>query len=650
MFSRVRYLAVVCFLVSFTLAGPLSAANQSWDPGLSNGAAIGGAGTWNSSLANWYNGTSDAVWGGSGNNAVLGGSSGGAVTLSSLSINNLTCNTTGYTISPASQTLTLGGGVVTMNNGASLTISSSIGGSAGLTLNGTGCNLTLGSNEGLSGTVTVNGGTLTLSGPGSGSYGMFPNAGYTNINSGGAINCTAYNLLANGAGHGYAINVNSGGALTITNGNETGSSNLVLNGGTLAAGNWAGGTYGSFAVNNTNFFLVTANSTVAIGGVSFNSSGSTVAAIDVVRGATLTYSGALTNSNNGAVNYLAKAGGGTIVLTNNNTYTGTTLVGAGTLSLTGNAAIGSTPLIGVGQGATLDVSTLNSNLFTLGTAQTLVAGRIGTPGTDINGNIASSGTIDSLGTTTVSGSVTLNGGYVVPDLSSTTSVNNIVTPALTLNNTTNITPAFIVNGAVPVVTSTAPIAGSGTLALGAPLGGGLANWRGSPTGSLIVGTNGSGATVISASYSGLLPAALTCTGTVSTTTYTWNVNSTANWLNGGSADKFYQGDSVTFPAAMSGTVSIASNVYPSSINFTNTGSFYITGGGAISGPASVQMSGTGTVYFGGNNTNNNNTYWGGTTINHGTIQVGNGSGHRRNEREPQCPRHRTDHHQQRQPR
>ncbi len=620
MFSRVRCLAVACFLVSFTLAGPLSAATSLWwDPLATGGTNGGGAGTWNT--ASWYNGSSDAGWV-SGDNAIFGGSAGGAVALNgAITATNLTFNTTGYTISPNSQTLTLSGGVVQMN-APSATISSKIAGSAGLTLNGSGnLALTPATVETISGTTYVNGGTLTLNSANSGGSGVLASSTFININSGGVLPVTGFNGIANGAGAGNYINVNPGGLLNGV-GNQTCSGFIVLNGGTLASGSGQ-----QLEVEAANYIQATANSTIAANSndIWLQESGGSYSCINVASGATLTYLAPLTNGGN--TSYLTKTGGGSLVFNGAaNTYTGTTLVGAGTLSLQGAATIASTPLIGVAQGATLDVSGLTST-FTLGSAQTLVAGRIATwptaaspiTGTDINGNISSSGTIDSLGTTTVSGSVTLNGGYVAPDLSSA-SVGNIVTPALTITGTTTITPAFISNGTFPVVTSTAAIAGTGTMTLGNPIQG-LANWRGglSATSSLNIGAN-----AVSVTYSGLTPASLTWSPT-SSNPYAWNVVSTGNWKNntsGGTQDVFYHGDAVTFPASTSGTVSIAGNVYPSSITFQNTGTFYINGAGAISGPASVTMNGTGTVVFAGNNTNNNNTFWGGTTINSGQVWLG----------------------------
>ncbi len=64
------------------------AANLNWDPGLTNGATGGGAGTWDANdLANWFNGAADQQWTDISplgtDTAIFGGSTGGAVSITS---------------------------------------------------------------------------------------------------------------------------------------------------------------------------------------------------------------------------------------------------------------------------------------------------------------------------------------------------------------------------------------------------------------------------------------------------------------------------------------------------------------------------------------------------------------------------------------
>src|SRR5205085_151533 len=102
----------------------------------------------------------------------------------------------------------------------------------------------------------------------------------------------------------------------------------------------------------------------------------------------------------------------------------------------------------------------------------------------------------------------------------------------------------------------------------------------------------------------------------------WDVQTTTNWLNGATPDKFFVGDAVTFDDTASAfTVAVQSNsVAPSSVTFNNSANTYTVTGSAISGAGSLVKNGTGTVVIA-----NDNTYSGGTTINAGTIQVGDGS-------------------------
>src|SRR5580704_11937573 len=75
---------------SFLLAtGPLAALAQTtlnWDPGLSGGSGEGGAGTWNLTTANWFNGAADSIWADSfpfGTNTAAFGGAAGAVIVNS---------------------------------------------------------------------------------------------------------------------------------------------------------------------------------------------------------------------------------------------------------------------------------------------------------------------------------------------------------------------------------------------------------------------------------------------------------------------------------------------------------------------------------------------------------------------------------------
>lgn len=100
-----------------------------------------------------------------------------------------------------------------------------------------------------------------------------------------------------------------------------------------------------------------------------------------------------------------------------------------------------------------------------------------------------------------------------------------------------------------------------------------------------------------------------------------------NWTNvtrGGSADYFYDGDNVTFNDNNLGryTVTILNTVSPGAMLVTGTGAYTIGNLGSIIGPGSLTV----TDSNGGSLTlNEANSYFGGTTLNGGTLYLGNSS-------------------------
>jgi len=102
---------------------------------LTTGAGLGGSGNWDTSAIKWFNGSSNAPWAGN-NNAVFWGTA-GTVTLSAAQlVNSLSFKTSGYTITGS--TLTMNGPNITVDAGATATISSAIAGNSGLAKNGGG--------------------------------------------------------------------------------------------------------------------------------------------------------------------------------------------------------------------------------------------------------------------------------------------------------------------------------------------------------------------------------------------------------------------------------------------------------------------------------------------------------------------------------
>jgi fibronectin-binding autotransporter adhesin len=126
-----RYIA----LASTVLTASLSHAQTSlfWS---GNGTTLGGAGTWDTSLARWSNflsGPYSSAWSNAGNDtAIFGGTTAGSVTLGSpITVGGLQFNTTGYTITTGANSITFGAADKTLlfNNIALATISGNVGGS-----------------------------------------------------------------------------------------------------------------------------------------------------------------------------------------------------------------------------------------------------------------------------------------------------------------------------------------------------------------------------------------------------------------------------------------------------------------------------------------------------------------------------------------
>jgi fibronectin-binding autotransporter adhesin len=108
--------------------GPLHAqvTNVWWDPGATASTNGGGAGTWNFSSLQWFDGTSDIAWINDGNfRGIFGGPSGGQVQIASGLIvfaDSLVFNTPGYNITGGGvRRVTLKSGVIEANADATIT-------------------------------------------------------------------------------------------------------------------------------------------------------------------------------------------------------------------------------------------------------------------------------------------------------------------------------------------------------------------------------------------------------------------------------------------------------------------------------------------------------------------------------------------------
>lgn len=430
------------------------------------------------------------------------------------------------------------------------------------------------------------------------SRGNASSAGTNVINlNGGAM--TAYSGLATGAGSTAVVDLAYSGAATANN-------TFNLNGGTLAIGQVV--TTSNTPVAIFNFNGGTLRPTIAganfldLGGASQRANVRNGGALIDSNGLDITIPQALLHSNIGGDNAvdggLTKLGSGRLALSSAATYTGPTSVNAGTLALGGSLA---TSGVTVASGAALS------------------------SGSSIAGSVTSSGQLlpggsGTYGTMTIGGGLTLTGGTLNLDLNGTNNatgggVNDLfaVTGNVGASGTVIVSPSFSSTPA-PATTYT------------------FATYTGSLTGGTSFAA-GSRAVTIDTTTSGQLN--LTYTGAASgnlnwnsTSSSTWDILNSLNWHNTGTSatDRYYQGDTVTFDntAGLQTSVVLETTVSPGSIvvNSESSGNNYgFSGVGGIAGAATtLTKSGSSTLTL-----STNNTYAGGTTLNGGTIVLGNAS-------------------------
>ena len=294
-----------------------------------------------------------------------------------------------------------------------------------------------------------------------------------------------------------------------------------------------------------------------------------------------------------------------------NTTGGLTKIGSGALTLTGTSTFG---VMTVSNG-TLEVDgSLSGDVKVAGGTLTGV-GTIGGTTTLNSGTTLSPGD-SSVATINVS-SLTLSNVNLAMDLNpgSTAAgggVNDLIAAggALTFAGTNTVVPAII--------------GGSGALSGAYTLISGGTSVSGGATNFAFLGGSRSSATFDTTSTPGSV--LMTVTGNPANLIWVGNHGNnwdttTINWNNGGNPDKFYNLDVVTFDdTSVNGNVSLVGDLLPSSVTFNNNATNYVlSGSGYLGGPAVVMLSGSASVVLA-----TSNSYTGGTTINAGTLQVGNG--------------------------
>jgi autotransporter-associated beta strand protein len=360
------------------------------------------------------------------------------------------------------------------------------------------------------------------------------------------------------------------------------------------------------------------------------------------------FAGAFRDNRAGASPYtpinIRKVGAGTLTLSGTSLNTGTTDVRNGKLLVTGN--LGATPVT-VRSGAIFELDgSANSPTITVNTGGNFVVGagaNLGSPAIALNGSMdvtAFAGSFN-LGSATLSGSGTINGGLTL----ASTSINpGPIGAAGTL--TLNGGDLSISGGTISFDLSNDPINGAndqlvvnGNLNLTAAatinvnklngtLGGGtypLIKFTGLFNGIfnnlILVGAGPLDVLQLNGQEIDLVVSPVTSvTWTGGTAGNLWDILTSPNWLLNGTQTTFTNGEAAVFTdlGATNPLVTIPATVAPVTV-LVNSSSNYTFTGADISDGSSLTKSGTGTLTL-----LNTNTFVGSTFVNGGTLKLGDG--------------------------
>ena len=573
----------------------------------------GAANTWNTQVANWFNGSGLAAF--KNNDAVTFDDTGSATP----SV-NLTA-----TVSPGSF-------IFDSTNNYQIAGSGALSGSMSLSKSGSGTLTLLNShsftggttlNEGTlvlsnlnslgTGTLTLNGGTVSLIS--TGGPALYPNpvvvAAPSTIQVAGPGN---YNEAFASAFTGSAnldFNIASGGTFSVKSGMTLSgySGTIALKGpGTFR---WQGGTSSSTVIYDfctTGVMITRDGGTIALGALIGGSgtflkgaSSTAVATTYVVGGKNLstTFAGQITNGTIAGVNSVAlqKVGTGTLTLTGTNYHTGGTTISNGTLVVNGALAASAT---------TATASGTLTGTGSIGGLVSLNAGGKLSPGNS------------GPGTFTLGGGFTLNGGTLNMDLANTPTVGGGVNDwismsggALAFSGTSTINPSFI-NG--PITNGTYTLISGGATTAGSTSN---LQWGGPSGTRQIIALDTSTTGALKLNISGTPAANLVWRGTNGAN---WDT-STVNWANGSTPDTFYNLDTVLFDdtGSNAANVTLPSSVSPAAIN-VNASQNYTFSGSPLTGGGALTKLGGGTLTI----ANTNNSFAGWVNIFGGTLALGSG--------------------------
>lgn len=491
-------------------------------------------------------------------------------------------------------------GTLAFSRSDTVTFDGVVSGSGGLSQLGTGV-LTLTSPQLYTGATAITAGTLVL-GPGAsiansnnvnatGTFDISQTSGTSirALSGSGSVQLGNQTLTITGGSSTFSGTIAGAGGLTITGGTQTMTGTLGYTGATTVTG-------GTLLLGSSTITNNISNS----GTVGFSGSGQ------------VAMSGAI--SGTGAV---IQSGSGTTTITTPQTYTGATTINSGTLALSGSGSLSGTSGLTV-NGGTFDISAIaGMSLPTLAGTGIVQLGAQTLTLTNASGNF--SGTIAGTGSfvlasgnqilggsSTMTGSVTVSGGTL--SLSSTSAIASAA--GVIDNGTLDISGAGS-NGIIDGV-STKSLAGNGNVILG---GRTLILTNASDSFAGVI--SGSGGLTVSGGTE-ILTGANTYTGTTTITAGVLALSGSGSLASTGTVSVNGAFDI----SASSGVVSIGSLAGSGAVAL-GAGTLSIKNGsgdflGVIGGSGRLVIEGGTQMLSGSNN------YTGGTQINGGTFQIGDG--------------------------
>lgn len=462
-------------LVAFLALGAsnsLLGASLYWDSDHNTAGLQAGNGSWGTNSGNWKsasNGTGSEVSWTQNDDAIFQTSGTSLVTLTSaISVNSITFNGTGYTITGGTLTLT---GAGTITNNADATISSVLAGTVGMTKLGSSI-LTLSGANTYTSVTTVKAGTLIVGAAApSGGAGALGNAS-SDVLLGDTTGSSDASLLTGGAFTvGRAVTVQSGNTGIITLGGNTAAASSFTGAITLgtASGAKKDATFVAFAGGSVNFSGVIGENTNVAGVSNLTIGDSTHAGTVKFSNPANTYSGTTTINNGATLEITKLANGGSnssIGNSGSSAIAGSVATGLvidnGTLKYSGTGDT-TNRLFTIGSsGATIDASGASNAAISFTGTGSLVADTTGSRTLTLTGASSGANTLTSvIANPTTGGTTALTksgaGTWVLNGANTYTGITSINEGTLVVNGTQS-----SATGAVSVA-SIAKFFGTGTL-------------------------------------------------------------------------------------------------------------------------------------------------------------------------------------------